>query len=230
MHKTAIVFGATGLTGKELVFELLEDARFEKVKAVVRQNLTLSHPKLEQIIVRDFILLDQQRQQFTGDVFFCCIGTTIKKAGSQAAFLKIDLDIPIAIATLALVLSVPSLVVISSIGASAESSNFYLQTKGIMEQQVAQVYSGNLKFVRPSFLLGSRSEFRIGEKIAAVLAPLVSIFLMGSLRKYHAIHSWDVARGMINASEMPKDKSIIESDELQALADKTHKPKHKAWL
>lgn len=230
MNKTAVVFGATGLTGKELVFELLEDSRFDKVKAVTRKSLPLSHTKLETIITPDFSMLHQQQSQLNADVFFCCIGTTIKQAGSQSAFLKTDFDIPVSIAKIAEVLAIPSLVVISSLGADPSSSNFYLQTKGKMEQDVASSYHGNLKFVRPSLLLGSRSEFRLGEKIAMSLFPVIGVFMIGPLQKYKAIHSWDVARGMINASALPKESVIVESDALKTLADQTKKPKQKPWL
>ena len=144
MNKTAIVFGATGLVGKELIFELLEDQRFLKVKAIVRNPLPLSHSKLDQVILKDYSNLDSIASQLSADAYFCCIGTTIKKAGSQDAFRKIDFDIPLKIAKLAESLQVPTLVVISSIGASATTANFYLRTKGEMEQEVRKAFNGNL--------------------------------------------------------------------------------------
>jgi uncharacterized protein YbjT (DUF2867 family) len=225
MNQTAIVFGATGLVGKELVFELLENARYLNVKAVVRRALPLSHPKLEQIIVNDFAKLDDYWKQLAADVFFCCIGTTIKAAGSQEAFKKVDIDIPVKIATIAEALKVPHLIVISSVGANANSPNFYLRTKGEMEQQVQAAYHGNLKFVRPSFLIGNRGEFRIGEKIAKALNTILRIFMIGSLAKYKGIYSWDVAWAMIQVIEFPKEKIFIESDELQKIAGKNKRAK-----
>lgn len=220
MNKTAIVFGATGLVGKELIFELLEDADFPKVTAVVRKTLPFSNPKLEQIIESDFTNLDHLSVQIDADVFFCCIGTTIKKAGSQDAFKKVDLDIPVAIARLADSLRVSNLVIISSLGVNAQTSNFYLKTKAEMEQQVQATYHGNLKIVRPSFLLGNRTEYRPVEKIAGVVAKVLSVVMIGPLAKYKGIEAWDVARAMIQTINLPKERIIVESDELQRMAKK----------
>lgn len=230
MKLTAVVFGSTGLVGKELIYELLEDNRFDKVKAVSRKSLPIVDPNLEQIIVPDFIKLDQHREQFHADIFFCCIGTTIQTAGSKSAFEAVDLGIPLAVATIAEDLSISSLVIISSVGADATSSNFYLQTKGKMENKVSEVYSGNLKFVRPSLLQGHRLELRMGEKLAGWLAPILKLLLLGNLAKYSPIHSWDVARGMIHSTDLPKEKKIIFSDELKELSKKTIRPKTRPWL
>ncbi len=220
MNKTAIVFGATGLVGKELIFELLEHANFLKVIAVVRKTLPFSNPKLEQIITADFTNLDHLSLQVAADVFFCCIGTTIKKAGSQDAFKRVDLDIPVAIARLADSLHIPNLVIISSIGVNAQTSNFYLKTKAEMEQKVQAAYRGNLKIVRPSFLMGNRAEYRPVEKIASVVAKVLSVIMIGPLAKYKGIEAWDVARAMIQSINLPKERIIVESDELQSMAKK----------
>jgi uncharacterized protein YbjT (DUF2867 family) len=217
MTQTAIVFGATGLVGKELVYELLEDNRFLKVKTVARHPLPLSHAKLNQINICDFKDIGMYTDELAADAYFCCIGTTIKKAGTQEAFRRVDLDIPVKIASIAESLNVPNLVVISSIGANARSSNFYLQTKGLMEQQVQAVYKGNLKFIQPSLLLGYRSEFRLGERIAQILMRVIGVLMIGSLARYKAVHSWDVARGMIKAMELPRDILVIESHEIHRL-------------
>ena len=220
MYKTAIVFGATGLVGKELIFELLEDQRFLKVKAIVRNPLPLSHSKLDQVILKDYSNLDSIAPQIAADAYFCCIGTTIKKAGSQDAFRKIDFDVPVKIAKLAESLQVPTLVVISSIGASATTANFYLRTKGEMEQEVRKAFNGNLKFMRPSLLLGTRAEFRFGERAAQIIMKGLGVLMLGPLAKYKGIQGWDVARGMIKSMELPKEKLILETDEIHKLIGK----------
>ena len=225
MHQTATVFGATGLVGKELIFELLESIPYVKVKAVVRNKLPLAHPKLEQIVIKDFSNLKDQASHLTSDVFFCCIGTTIKKAGSQEEFKKVDLDLPVKIATIAESIHVPNLIIVSSIGANAHSQNFYLRTKGEMEQKVRDVYHGNLKFVQPSFLIGNRAEFRFGEKIANVLIRVLGIFMFGPLAKYKGIHSTDVARSMIRLTESTKEKIFVKSDELHKIAGQNKRQK-----
>jgi uncharacterized protein YbjT (DUF2867 family) len=225
MHQTATIFGATGLVGKELIFELLESIPYTKVKAVVRNTLPLAHPKLEQIVIKDFNNLKDHASHLTSDVFFCCIGTTIKKAGSQEEFKKVDIDLPVKIAIIAESIHVPNLIIISSIGANAHSQNFYLRTKGEMEQRVQDVYHGNLKFVQPSFLIGNRAEFRFGEKIANVLIRALGIFMFGPLAKYKGIHSTDVARSMIRLAESTKEKIFAKSDELHKIAGENKRQK-----
>jgi uncharacterized protein YbjT (DUF2867 family) len=220
MSKKAIVFGATGLVGQELIFELLADESFTSVLAVTRKPLPLSHPKLETIIVQNFTNLSNYKNQISGDIFFCCLGTTIKTAGSQEAFSKVDYDIPVSIATLAAELEVPALAVISSIGADASSSNFYLKTKGEMEKKVTEIYKGNLKIIRPSLLMGHRAEFRLGEKVAIVFMKIFGILFIGPFKKYKGIHAWDLASAMIKSLELPKETIFVESDKLQDIAQK----------
>jgi uncharacterized protein YbjT (DUF2867 family) len=214
INKIAVVFGATGLVGKELVKELSENNDFERIVAVVRKKLSITEPKLEQVQIDDFSKLPDLQDKLKSGVFFCCIGTTIKTAGSKEAFIKVDLEIPKKIAHLAETLSIPALVVISSIGANIASSNFYLRTKGEMEKSVREIYSGKLKFVRPSLLIGNRDEFRFGEKGAVVFMKVFGWIFAGPLRKYRGIYARDVARVMIKISYFKADKMIYESDEM----------------
>ncbi|MCX6302769.1 MAG: NAD(P)H-binding protein [Bacteroidia bacterium] len=212
--KTAVVFGATGLVGGELINELLEQKDF-KVTAMTRRDLPVSHQDLVICNLDNFSQLMQLKDKLYAEVYFCCIGTTIKIAGSQEAFRKVDLEIPQQIAHLAESLSVQVLVIISSIGASPVSSNFYLRTKGEMEKTVREIYSGNLKFVRPSLLMGNRKEFRFGERASTVFMKAFGWLFTGPMRKYKGIYARDVARAMIKISRLPKDKVIFESGELQ---------------
>lgn len=218
MTQTAVVFGATGLVGKELVYELLENKQFLKVIAVLRQDLPIAHHQLEKIILKDYSELETIRNKLTADVYFCCIGTTIKKAGTRDAFKKVDFDIPVQIAKLAEAMHIQSLVAISSVGASTATSNFYLHTKGEMEQTIRTVYAGNLKIVRPSLLMGHRSEYRFGEKMAIFIMKAIGPLLFGPMKKYKGIYAWDVARAMIKSINLPNNKIFIESDELALLA------------
>ncbi len=220
MKKTAVIFGASGLVGNELCNLLSGDNEFEEIKVVVRTRQDFVSDKIKRIILTDFSKLNDHRDTLKADVFFCCIGTTIKKAGSRDAFLKVDLDIPVAIAVLAETLAVPSLVVISSLGADEKSSNFYLRTKGQMEKKVAESYHGNLKFVRPSLLMGNRKEFRFGEKIAILFMKVFGWIFAGPLVRFRGIKAADVAGCMIKISGFPSGKMIYESDELVRLAEK----------
>jgi len=215
MKKRAVVFGSTGLVGKELLKELLGNDEFDKVISVARKDLIVSNPRLEQVRITDFSQLMNLKDKLNATIFFCCIGTTIKIAGSKEAFRQVDLFIPQEIAKLAELLSVPSLVIISSIGASYASSNFYLRTKGEMEKTVRELYSGNLKIVRPSLLMGQRDEFRFGEKASVGFMKVFGWVFAGPLKKYKGIYAHDVARAMIKIAKFPSEKVIYESDELQ---------------
>lgn len=216
--KNAVVFGATGLIGKEIVKALLSDDLYERVTAVVRSPLVLPDKKLSQVRLTDFSKLPELKGKLKSGSWFCCLGTTIKTAGSQEAFVKVDLEMPKAIAVLAEAAAAESLVVISSIGANASSSNFYLRTKGEMEKAVREIYSGNLKFVRPSLLMGDRGEFRLAESVSAVFMKAIGWLMIGPLRKYRGIKAGDLSRAMIIISNSPADKMIYESDELQEVS------------
>jgi uncharacterized protein YbjT (DUF2867 family) len=215
--KRAVVFGATGMVGKELINALLENNDYESIIAVVRKQLIITDPKLKQIKLSDFSKLMDLRDKLKAGVFFCSIGTTIKTAGSKEEFARVDLEIPKNIARLAESLSIPSFVAISSIGADANSSNFYLKTKGEMEKAVRDIYHGNLKFVRPSLLMGNRDEFRFGEKVSVAFMKGFGWLFAGPLKKYRGIYAHDVAHAMIKISDHSGDKMIYESDELQRL-------------
>jgi len=128
--------------------------------------------------------------------FFCCLGTTIKVAGSEENFKKIDLDSVVEFAKIASELSVTKLVVVSALGADMKSTIFYNQIKGQMEHDVSAVFKGSLAFVRPSLLLGQRREFRIFEKLAIILSPIFSVGLIGPLKKFKPIHARQVALAM----------------------------------
>ncbi len=216
-RKSAVVFGATGLVGKELINALLENNDFESITAVARKQLVLTDPRLKQIKLPDFSKLMDLRDKLKAEVYFCCVGTTIKTAGSKEAFSKVDLEIPKRIAQLAESLSIPSFVAISSTGADANSSNFYLKTKGEMEKAVRETYHGNLKFVRPSLLMGNRDEFRFGEKVSVAFMKGFGWLFAGPFKKYRGIYAHDVAHVMIKISDQTADKMTYESDELQKL-------------
>lgn len=215
--KSAVIFGSTGLVGKEILSQLLSNNDYDKVMAVTRKPLSISNIKLEQVLLKDFSGLKDLKDKLQASEFYCCIGTTIAVAGSKEAFRQVDLYIPQLIARIAEEMSIPSLVIISSIGANISSSNFYLRTKGEMEKTVRETYSGNLKFVRPSFLMGNRSEFRFGEKVGIGFMKTFGWLFIGSLKKYRGIDARDVASAMIKISTLPAEKLVYESDELREI-------------
>lgn len=215
MERTAVVFGSTGLVGSELVSQLLVNEAYSKVVALVRRSFPIPNPKYEQLVIPNFADMHDYKNKLHGTDYFCCIGTTIKTAGTREAFRKVDFEIPIQIARLASELSIPNLVVISSVGANPYTNNFYLKTKGEMEIAVKTIYTGNLKIVRPSLLIGNRKEYRFGERAATLSMKAVGWLFIGPLKKYKAIHVSKVAQAMIHATGMPADKIFLESDELQ---------------
>jgi len=213
--KTAVVFGGSGLVGMALIHELIADEDYENVMVVLRDYIPISDSKLEQLILMDFRHLLHLKGELNATDYFCCIGTTIKKAGSQDAFIQVDFDIPTSIAHMASEFSIPNLVVISSLGANAASSNFYLRTKGKMEESVRKIYSGNLKFIRPSLLIGKRKELRFFECMAMAFMLLFGWLLIGPLRKYRGVYARDVAKAMIKLTKYPPEKVVFESKELK---------------
>nr|WP_295876170.1 NAD(P)H-binding protein [uncultured Chitinophaga sp.] len=215
--KTAIVIGATGLTGTHLVAALLQDNYFSKVKVLVRQPWAHQHAGLESIIV-DFDDEQSLSAAIEGDVFFSCIGTTIKKAGTQENFRAVDYGITARCAAIARRKDIPQFLMISSIGANPKSSNFYLRTKGQTEEAIlAMGFIGTYIF-RPSFLIGQRNEFRFGEWLGKYLIQLFYFLLQGRWKKYRGIKAATVAHAMVRvAKQFDPGIHIFESDAIQNL-------------
>lgn len=213
--KTALVIGSTGLIGSQLVDVLLESEHYQKVIIFVKRESGKSHPKLEQHII-NFDAPETFQHLVKGDDVFCTIGTTIKKAGSQSAFRKVDYEYPIAFSKIAKTNNIKQFLIVSSLGAKKDSNNFYLKTKGEMEAALAKANFETTVIVRPSLLLGHRSEFRLGEKIGAFFSKGFSFLLLGSLKKYRPIESSTVAKALYRlAQSKVKGYTIYESDELQ---------------
>jgi uncharacterized protein YbjT (DUF2867 family) len=211
-HKTALLIGATGLTGGHLLEQLLAHPAYDQVIALVRRPMGILHPKLKESII-DFDAPDPAL--IHGDDLFCAMGTTLAKAGSKEAQYKIDCTYPASIGQIARNNGVKRYLLVSSVGADAQSANFYLRTKGDLEQQIRAMGFDTFVAARPSFLLGDRKEMRIGEKIGIVLSNLISPLLMGRLRKYRGIPSAQVAKSLIDRANNDQKGSLFpEYDEL----------------
>lgn len=210
--KTALVVGASGLIGSSLVKMLLSNTQYSSVHILVRKEIELVHPKLSQHVV-DFDQLDTLAVDFTVDDAFCTLGTTIAKAGSQAAFIKVDHDYVISFAKKALSLGVEGFFVVSSMGAGISSKIFYNRIKGLMEEDLKTLNFPTLIIFRPSLLLGPRSEKRAGEKFAGWM---MTAFDFAIPSKYKAIHVDQVAKRMIEAAlQGNKGVFTLESDQLR---------------
>ena len=202
MLKTALVLGATGLVGKAVVEQLCRDRRYQTVTCLVRKPLsndffTENASKIRPIVV-NFENLQDYQGYFGAQHIFVCLGTTIKKAGNKSAFRRVDFEYVHVAAQLARAQRAISFVWISSVGANAKSSNFYLRVKGELENAIINM-SGldNACAVRPSLLLGKREEMRPTEKLATMLTPLLSPLMRGGFSKYKPVQVADVAAQMI---------------------------------
>jgi uncharacterized protein YbjT (DUF2867 family) len=206
-----ILAGATGFVGGRLLQHLLADPACEGVIALGRRPLPFVHPKLEARIV-DLAAL----APIAGGQAFCCLGTTIRTAGSQAAFRAVDHDHVVAFARAARQGGATRFHLLSSVGADPQASNFYLRVKGETENDVAALGFPGLDIYRPSLLLGPRAEFRLGEAVARTVMPLISPVLPA---KYRAIDRDVVARAMAAATKLaPTSRQVHHFTELRQLA------------
>src|SRR3970040_1989231 len=218
--KTALIIGSTGLVGSHLLNLLLDSNDYLKVITFVKRDTGIKHPKLTQHII-DFDKPETYKELVVGDDFFCTIGTTIKKAGNKEAFRKVDFEYPKLCATFALQNKVKQFLIISSLGADANSGNFYLKTKGEIQDFLKECDFESVSILQPSLLLGNRTEFRLGEKIGAFFMKTLSFMFLGNLKQYKAIEGKTVAKALlITAQKNYKGFHIIESDSIQKIANK----------
>ncbi|WP_341521375.1 oxidoreductase [Pseudomonas sp. G.S.17] len=203
-----LLAGATGLTGEHLLDRLLNEPTVSRVLAPTRRPLAV-HPRLENPVGELTSLLPTLSGQV--DIAFCCLGSTIKQAGSQEAFRAIDLDMVVAFGKRAREMGARHLVVISAINADPGSSVFYTRTKGEMEQALKAQDWPQLTIARPSLLVGNRNETRLAEQLAAPIAKLIP-------GKYGAIEACSLARALWRlALEEQSGERVVESDELRKL-------------
>ncbi len=214
MGINACVVGATGLVGHHVVELLCADVEIATIHLMARRATDIVHPK----IMTHRLDFDQikQSQWPTCDVLFCCLGTTIKIAGSEAAFRKVDFDYVIAAGRRARIAGASSLVVVSAMGAKQRSKVFYNRTKGDMEAAVASLGFKRVIIVRPSLLAGPRTQRRPAERLALAIMKVGNLFLP---KKYQSISALTVARAMImKAKDDVSGVRVIESDQLQRIA------------
>lgn len=212
--KSVLLFGATGLVGNSLLTQLIADITVLNITVFTRSAYKVNSAKVNSVIT-DFKDLNSIAHYFkNATVLYCCLGTTIKKAKTKEAFKVVDFEIPVKLAQLASQQGVKKFIALSSLGADANSANFYLSTKGQMERGVAQFHFQKIAFLRPSVLLGKRKEFRLGERIMIAVMKLMSPLLRGKLLKYRPIQAEAVARAMINISNSLNNNTIYESAEL----------------
>ncbi|WP_176444691.1 NAD(P)H-binding protein [Paenibacillus herberti] len=215
MEKTAVIAGATGLVGGELLQLLLQQQEYGVVIAVGRRSTGVSHPKLEELIWDDSQPEAVLEGRLGGADLFIATGTTIKRAGSQQKFREVDYELPLRLARSAATQGADSLAIVSSIGASTSSRYFYLKVKGELEQRLTELGLRHLVILRPAQLLGNRAENRPGEVWAARLMKPLQALMVGPLARYRPIQAATVAAAMLGASRSASRGGIVlESEQI----------------
>jgi uncharacterized protein YbjT (DUF2867 family) len=208
MKKTAIILGATGLTGSILLQKLIKDDRYESIKLFSRSKIEGLPKKVTQFL-GDLLKIEQFKADFTADELYCCIGTTAKKTPNKALYKKIDYGIPVTSAKLSKENGINTFLVISAMGANTKSSVFYNKTKGDMERDVLQQHIKNTYVLRPSLIGGQRKEHRILEKIGLNVFKVIEPLFIGKLKQYKIIDPENIAQAMINLANNTSHAEVI---------------------
>jgi len=195
-NKIAVVAGATGLIGSELVKILLADDYYASIIQLSRKKTGISHPKLREYVI-DFNNLDYELKDISADDVYCCLGTTMKQAGSREAFRKVDYEYVVSLAEIMQKKGTRQFLVVSAMGANPKSSIFYNKVKGEMELTIKNIPFPAIHIFRPSLLLGNRSEKRSGEKFAIFIFKSLKFLFVGSFRKFRGIEGSVVANAMV---------------------------------
>lgn len=218
MSKTAVLLGATGLTGGHLLQILLKSEAYGSVVLFSRTSCGIKHPKIKEHIV-DLFDLTAHKNDFKADVVFCCIGTTKSKTPDKALYRQIDYGIPVEAAQLSAELSVPKFMVISALGANSNSKVFYNKVKGDME---TAILAANLKqwyILQPSLIVGARNEKRFGEDSFNIFLKLINPLLIGGLKKYRSISAKQIAKALFWLAENEHPSQRILSDDIKNISE-----------
>lgn len=214
MGKIAVIAGSTGLIGQQLLKQLSEDNRYDKILALTRKPKESDLPKVEYVVV-DFDSLATYQKEINGDDAFCALGTTRQKAGSKEAFYKVDYTYIWEFGRVMAQNKAKSFTLVSSMGADKDSFFYYNEVKGKVEEAISQLDFEKITIARPSLLLGDRQEERLGEGIAQTFSKLFSPIIPA---KYDGIEASQVAKAMIKAANDGKNElEIIENDQLQKM-------------
>jgi len=198
MEKTAIIAGASGLVGRSLTQQLLNGDDYGQIIALVRKPLGLQHKKLSEVVI-DFDELATIQDFPKADDIFCCLGSTMKKAGSKEAFYKIDFTYPYELAKVALKAGADRYFLVSALGAQKDSKYFYSRVKGELEDQISFLDYRTVYIFKPSLLRGNRTESRMGESFMQGLTRIIPF--VGPWKKYHPIHADKVADAMMKVAQ-----------------------------
>lgn len=208
----AVVLGATGMTGLKLIEKLLLDERFIKIKVISRKPIYYSNNRIEPIYIENLEEIKSLDTRLKADIYFCCIGTTIKTAGSRAAFRKVDLDAVKSFAETAKINQAKSLVVVTAMGANSKSKVFYNQVKGEVEDFVLSLKIPNTVILRPSLLIGNRMETRVVESFIVQMVRTISKIAPNNWKKQMGTKVESLVECMIKEAITPnQEPKIIEA-------------------
>lgn len=214
--RKALLIGATGLTGGHLLWRLCADRRYAEIHVLARRALSLRSRRLR-IHVVDFNRIPSRHPAFYVHHVFCCLGTTIRQAGTREQFHKVDYLYSMQVARAALQGGAETLVVVSAMGADPRSRNFYLRTKGKLEKDLAELTYRRLVIVRPSLLIGQRESPRPMETLGMWVLPKLTFLMQGPLKPYRAIAADTVAGAMHRLAWLEGSGTrVVLSDQLQA--------------
>ncbi|MDX1756066.1 MAG: NAD(P)H-binding protein [Marinobacter sp.] len=202
-----LLLGATGLTGHQCLKGLLATPEVERVVTLTRRPLALEHPRLTSAVA-DFDHLEASARHFEVDVILCCLGTTLKQAGSREAFRRVDYGYCLEAARMGKARGAKAFILMSAVGAAPRSPVFYNRVKGELERDIKALDYPYLSIYHPGLLLGDRAEHRRGESAMALVMPTLNRLLPGPLSKYRGVDSADVAQAMVNEIrelELPRD-------------------------
>ena len=217
MGKTAIILGATGLTGGLLLNKLLNDDRYDLIKVFSRKSIGMDHPKIKEYL-GDILDLNSFENDFQANEVFCCIGTTAKKTRDKSLYKRIDIGIPRSAAKLCKKNKIDTFIVMSSLGANVKSSVFYNKIKGEMEEEVLKEGIPFTYILRPSIILGNRNETRLVEDIGKKMMRSFQFLMIGRIKKYKPIEADTISDGMIILANSKPALQIIESDRIEELS------------
>jgi uncharacterized protein YbjT (DUF2867 family) len=204
MTKKAIIVGASGLIGSKLLAILSAQPDYDEILVIGRKKTRTTNTKVTQLII-DFAHLDHYTKSITGDVLFCCLGTTKSQTPDLIEYRKIDHDYPVQLAEIALMNGVGEYHFVSSMGANSDASNFYTKMKGDTEADLKKVGFKSLHLYEPSILIGHRKKARHMERVGVVFMKIIGPLLIGGLKKYKAIDANDVAKAMYKQSLKNKE-------------------------
>ncbi|MEO6348437.1 MAG: NAD(P)H-binding protein [Aquaticitalea sp.] len=217
MSKTAIILGATGLTGGLLLQTLLKDERYIEIILFSRNKCGIKHEKLTEYII-DLFQLEHYKDKFKANDVFCCIGTTKAKTSDKKTYTKIDFGIPVSAASLCKQNGIDNFVVISALGAKKKSKIFYNRTKGKMEAAVLDFNIKHTYILQPSFISGERDEQRFGESVMKfVIALLKPLLHVGELKRYRPIHPQTIVNCMVWVANHDYKSGRIKSKTIQEI-------------